>query len=101
MSYFGICVALGFSLMVVGIGIANWANARMLEEVNCELPPQEKMSPYLWYFAKSQRLWRLHRSLVPNSRMRRISGIGLGLGIVGFLMIGSQFMLTAAAAPAR
>jgi len=72
------CVIVG----ITGMGICGFASSvlwqEMVDEVNRQLPVQNRCGEYWWYLDKSQRLLREHRRLFPSSRLRkRMWGTGL------------------------
>jgi hypothetical protein len=85
MTSFWITTGLGFAVMMVGCALGNFVMFRMLEDVNARRGTREYISEIGWLFLKTRRVLTLHRSLVPESRLRTFFAtacITLALGFV-------------------
>jgi hypothetical protein len=100
MSRFWLITGLGFTLMMIGCAAANFAVFRMLEDVNSQRPTEKYISEIGWHFLKTRRVWMLHRSLVPESRVRKSLVTACIAMAFGFVIVGVG-LLSSHAANAR
>ena len=65
-----IAAALMLCLVIGGCGLAaNITVIQMVETVNAMLPKEERFEVLWWYWPKTARLYRMYRSLFPESRL--------------------------------
>src|ERR1700757_2825025 len=81
---FWICC--GFFLICTWIAawLTNSAVSSMLDEVDSNRLHNTQINPYGWYLRKIQKLWQLHRSIAPVSKLRKKYIIGISIGFAGF-----------------
>ena len=84
-------IGTGWLIMMIGVLVGNLTLSRMLKEVNGRLAPADRISPYWWYLTKMQRLWKLHKQLIPDSPLRKLETLSIVIMLVGFCTVATQF----------
>jgi hypothetical protein len=78
---------IGFILTMAGMFVVITAWFRIAADVNKSIPKEERIAPLSWYRTKAYRIWELHRSLRPDSKLRIAYYSGIALAICGFICI--------------
>jgi len=89
-------IVLGFSLEMLGVFIGNTSMSSMLERVNRDQTAENKISPYWWYFTKSQRVLNAYKALEPNGEALRRHRMALVLGVTGLVLMAVGLLSSAA-----